>query len=116
MAFFNSNKLILAHDVISSISNANNLPNEVKNAYKINRLILDVLTKVLQTWLASFIISNRLAQSVSDFFAELIKGIEELNKNQFKIERSFRKSLSEIKKTLNDVKKPNNNQYSNIYS
>ena len=83
MAFFNSNKLILAHDVISSISNANNLPNEVKNAYKINRLILDVLTKVLQTWLASFIISNRLAQLVSDFFAELIRGIEVTNKSQF---------------------------------
>jgi len=101
MSSLNSNKLILAHEIITSTSNANNLSNQVKNAYKINRLILDVLTRVLQKWLEDFIIENKLAESINGYFNQLIENINnrEIKKNE--------RQIFDIKKTLENVKKLN---------
>ena len=108
----NSNKLILAHDIISTVSKSNDLSPKVKNAYKINRLILDILTVVLQKWLEMFII-NDMKLSVDVFFDQMIEGIEFLNKNKFKINN---KVYNDIKKTLENVKKANKNKFPNDFS
>ena len=112
MSSLNSNKLILAHEIITSTSNANNLSNQVKNAYKINRLILDVLSRVLQKWLEDFIIENKLAESINGYFNQLIENINN-NRDIKKNERQ----IFDIKKTLENVKKLNNDdKYPNDFS
>ena len=102
-----------------SISNkSGQIEKDVQNGFKISRLILDFLTPVLREWLVSYINQNQLATSISEFFDELINGIDYLIKqeNQFKLENKFQNSIKIIKKTLDDVKKCNNNKYPNDFS
>ena len=99
---FSSSLLSVYHFISKEDSNLK-IPDEIQNTYKLNRLILDVLTPSIRDWIQNYI-NNNLKQEVSEFFKQ----------NETKIQdKKNTRELGSIRTIINDYKLNNQNSFPN---
>ena len=63
-----SSSLLSVYDFISKEDSNLKIPDEIQNTYKLNRLILDVLTPSIRDWIQNYLQEN-LSQGISKFWS-----------------------------------------------
>ena len=102
--------IVQFHDIFLQVFKSGTIEKNVQNAFKINRLFLDVLTPVLRTYLESYIINRN--PSFNHFFYELIQYVNsELRTRRLHPDRL--KALKDIERTLDETIKKNLDLYPN---